>query len=405
MPEISAPIVQIEPPAPNAATSAESTEQRRPPARIAFEPTLLQHEQEFFAAAEREPEQVGEKETHLEQPAPRAPTDTIVDTQNFDAHSDTIPGARQRQASRDELKVPTRGVPKWAVATVVVVALAGSGLVLSLTLSSESENKSESPKASASVSKKPAPSASVAPASSLARRPPKASVQPSSLGAPPPPPPLPVAEPVPSPPAPVQRTAPRSQEPVSPPLHPSKAQNAPQVQHREPAPAPVAESTPKKPSVEPAPKSPSVVTPPEVAKTLSPLDRIIAEIRLISPDPVGIEDKARELARIIARSKRKEAGQIVDKLGPPIAVDPLSRDATLEESLQTFAISVLGRVATDDDDNRAVDALLMLGEWVSNGGKGKQKALSALQTLSHEQVIKTSAPRLRALKTAQAQAD
>ena len=181
----------------------------------------------------------------------------------------------------------------------------------------------------------------------------------------------------------------------------------PQVQHPEPAraPIPLAAPTSSKPSAEPAPRAPSVVTPPEVAKTLSPLDRIIAELRLISPDAVGIEDKARELARIIAKSKRKEAGQILDKLGPPIAVDPLSRDATLEDSLQTFAISVLGRVATDDDDNRAVDALLMLGEWVRNGGKGKQKALSALQVLSHESIIKTSAPRLRALKTAEVQAD
>ena len=181
----------------------------------------------------------------------------------------------------------------------------------------------------------------------------------------------------------------------------------PQVQHPEPAraPIPLAAPTSSKPSAEPAPRAPSVVTPPEVAKTLSPLDRIIAELRLISPDAVGIEDKARELARIIAKSKRKEAGQILDKLGPPIAVDPLSRDSTLEDSLQTFAISVLGRVATDDDDNRAVDALLMLGEWVRYGGKGKQKALSALQVLSHESIIKTSAPRLRALKTAEAQAD
>lgn len=120
---------------------------------------------------------------------------------------------------------------------------------------------------------------------------------------------------------------------------------------------------------------------------------------------MGIEDKARELARIIAKSKRAIAGQIIEKLAPTIAVDPLSRDSTLEESLQTFAISVLGRVATDDDDNRAVDALLMLGEWVHNGGKGKQKALAALQTLSHENIVKTSAPRLRALKTAQAQAE
>ena len=120
---------------------------------------------------------------------------------------------------------------------------------------------------------------------------------------------------------------------------------------------------------------------------------------------MGIEDKARELARIIAHSKRKEATRIIEGLGPPIAVDPLGRDSTLEESLRTFAISVLGRVATDDDDNRAVDALFMLGEWAKGGGLGKQKALSALESLGHESIVRTSAPRLRALKTAQSQGD
>jgi len=377
--------------------------------------TLLPHEQEFFAASVGEPEPTAEIDTYFEQPVrsvPRVPSDTIADTQNFDTHSDTLPSVRQRQSSINELKVPTRGVPKWAVASVVAVALAGSGLVLSLTLTGEPENKSESPQASAAESKKPAPSASAAVASSVARRPPRANAHPSAAGAPPappppPPPPAPVTEPEPQPPTLTHRTPQKAPEPVSPPLPPTRTQGASPVQHREPAPAtsPVAGPTSSKPSAEPAPRAPSVVTPPDVAKTLSPLDRIIAEIRLISPDPVGIEDKARELARIIAKSKRKEAGQILDKLGPPIAVDPLSRDSTLEDSLQTFAISVLGRVATDDDDNRAVDALLMLGEWVRNAGKGKQKALSALQVLSHESIIKTSAPRLRALKTAEAQAD
>lgn len=390
---------------PKIAPSLERGQSSSLPAPTGFEPTLLQHEQDFFATGEREPESTAQMPP-FEQHATREPSVLIADTRTSETHSDTLPGARQRQASRDELKVPTRGVPKWAIATVVAVALAGSGLVLSLSLTSESENKSESPKGSASAAKRPAPSASVSPAPSLARRPLRTSAQSSSAATPPPPPaPPPATEPQPVPAAQPRHAVPKTQEP-SPPVRPSKPQSAPShVQGRAPTPAPVAEPTSKKPSVEAAPKGPTVVTPPEVAKTLSPLDRIIAEIRLISPDPVGIEDKARELARIIARSKRKEAGQIIEKLGPPIAVDPLSRDSTLEESLQTFAVSVLGRVATDDDDNRAVDALLMLGEWVSNGGKGKQKALSALQTLSHESIIKLSAPRLRALKTAQAQAD
>lgn len=137
---------------------------------------------------------------------------------------------------------------------------------------------------------------------------------------------------------------------------------------------------------------------------MNPLDRIVAELRLISPDPVGIEVKARELARIIASSKRKEATRILQDLGPPIAVDPLGRDANLEESLRVFAISVLGRVATDDDDTRAVDAIFMLGEWAKDGVKGKQKAVTALQTLSLNSIVRTSAPRLNAVHTAQAEA-
>jgi hypothetical protein len=97
-----------------------------------------------------------------------------------------------------------------------------------------------------------------------------------------------------------------------------------------------------------------------------------------------------------------EAGQIIEGLEPSFAVDPLGHDATLEESLRVFAISVLGRVATDDDDTRAVNAIAMLGEWVRNEGKGKQKALSALQSLGNDAIVKDSAPRLGALKSAQA---
>ena len=136
---------------------------------------------------------------------------------------------------------------------------------------------------------------------------------------------------------------------------------------------------------------------------MNPLERIVAELRLISPDPVGIEVKARELARIIASSKRKAATRIIEDLGPPIAVDPLGRDANLEESLRIFAISVLGRVATDDDDNRAVDAIFVLGEWAKDGVKGKQKAVTALQSLSQNSIVRTSAPRLKAVQTAQAE--
>jgi hypothetical protein len=162
-----------------------------------------------------------------------------------------------------------------------------------------------------------------------------------------------------------------------------------------PAHAPTPEAQPR--------RSASVVTPPDVAKSMSPLDRILAELRIISPDPVGIEDKARELSRIIATSKRKDAFYIIDHLGPSVALDALGRDPALEESLRTFAISTLGRVALDDDDSRAVSAIFMLGEWAKSGGKGRQKAISALESIAKDRVIKASVPRTKALHAAQAE--
>ena len=315
----------------------------------------------------------------------------------------------RREPAIEEFKLPTTGVPRWAVATVFITALAGAGVVVALI--TEPEHKSTAPASSTSLtpkSKDGTPSASAKLKIAKPNLPPSA---PTSLT------PATPSQ-LPSRLAPSTMSAsPKAQEPVAlAPQQPKSTHVAPVIQAPAQRQTSVTKSVPQPPtpakklperSTEPTPKNNSsqVVTSPEVSRTLSPLDRIVAELRLISPDPVGIEDKARELARIIARSKRKEATQIIENLGPPIAVDPLGRDPNLEESLQVFAVSVLGRVATDDDDNRAVDALLMLGEWVKNGGKGKQKALSALQTLGHESIIKTSAPRLRALKTAQAQAD
>ena len=320
----------------------------------------------------------------------------------------------QRDIATDEFKLPTREVPKWAVGAVVAAALSAVGLVVVLT--NESDKKSGAPAGSASaksaepkhsathspISSAPTPKIAPVPPISQPKRPASAAAVTPSAAAPPPPPlPNPAPNTHPSPVAPVQNSKSIHSEPaVSAPVSTKSGQSKN---------SPIATPPKKSPekAVEPVARNNSaqVVTSPDVSRTLSPLDRIIAELRIISPDPSGIEDKARELARIIARSKRKEARQIIDGLGPPIAVDPLGRDPTLEESLRTFAISVLGRVATDDDDNRAVDALLMLGEWVKGGSKGKQKALSALESLSRDPTVKTSSPRLRALKTAQAQGE
>jgi hypothetical protein len=315
----------------------------------------------------------------------------------------------QREIVTDEFKLPTRDVPKWAVGAVVAAALVGVGVIVVLT--NESGQKTEAPAGSASAKTgKPKSSATPpqVPAVPTPSRPIKtpesaAATKPSQAPAPRVPAPVAPVSNIPEPtmaPTPKPKST-RSEPVVSVPVQSKSVQtkNAPIV-------APSPKKLPDK-NVEPVQKNNSspVVTSPEVSRTLSPLDRIIAELRIISPDPSGIEDKARELARIIARSKRKEAQKIIEDLGPPVAVDPLGRDPTLEESLRTFAISVLGRVATDDDDNRAVDAVLMLGEWVKGGNKGKQKALAALESLSRDPTVKTSAPRLRALKTAQAQGE
>ncbi len=332
---------------------------------------------------------------------------------------ESTPDEPRREIVTDDFKLPTRDVPRWAVGAVIAAALVGVGVVVVLT--SESGQKSEAPAASASAKTGPQKASATASQLASALAPTRSAKSHESAAAakssqaPPPqvPPPVapvpttakPTVAPTPATPPPKLNSA-RSQPVVSVPIQPKSAQskNIPAVQAPKSAPAP--KKSPDK-SVEPAQQNTTgpVITSPEVSRTLSPLDRIIAELRIISPDPSGIEDKARELSRIIARAKRKEAHQIIEDLGPPVAVDPLGRDSTLEESLRTFAISVLGRVATDDDDNRAVDALLMLGEWVKGASKGKQKALAALESLSHDPTVKTSAPRLRALKSAQAQAE
>ncbi len=315
-----------------------------------------------------------------------------------------LPASPRQQKPVEAFKLPTSGAPRWAVAVVLVVALAAAGVVIALVSTPETKHVAPSHSASAppSVSAS-SPARSVAPVRKSQL--PKAIVPPPSA-APSSPGQAPTASSAEAtkPATPEPATIPLPQPKVPPPvIEPVPVRLTKSAKPSLQGPAPATSSR----SVEPGTKTrpSSIVTPPDVNKTLSPLDRILAELRLIAPDPLGIEDKARELARIIAHSKRKEASQIIEKLGPPVAVDLLGHDANLEESLQIFAVSVLGRVATDDDDNRAVDALLMLGEWVENGGRGRQKALAVLTTLSNESIVKTSAPRLRALKTAQAQAD
>jgi hypothetical protein len=314
----------------------------------------------------------------------------------------------RREIAREEFELPTQGVPKWAVATVIGAALAVAGVVAAITYDSEKRPTPAQPSVSVSKPHPQASNAHPSVATAQSAQPSKPTPDPASAART-----KPNDNPTPPAPAPAKIAPPVAEPTVPSPskVKPSRAQpviEAPTLPPREPSKrtsviSPSLKKAPE-PAAEPQRRNDSnpVVTSPEVSRTLSPLDRIVAELRIISPDPLGIEDKARELARIVARSKRKEAGQIIEGLGPPFAVDPLAHDATLEESLRVFAISVLGRVATDDDDNRAVNAIAMLGEWVRNEGKGKQKALSALQSLGHESIVKNSAPRLSALKSAQA---
>jgi hypothetical protein len=313
-----------------------------------------------------------------------------------------------------DIKLPTNSVPRWAVITASVAVAGVVAAVVYVTREPSPESTLGVPSAKASAHAL-SPSAQAS-----AQRPnKKPQSQPSAAyAAPPPPPPPPVvtpppqavkpAEPKPTPdPAPAKPVSARvavDSPNVSAP-QPAKSQPGRPQSGKQPSatPAPSAHATPEE--SQPRGASASIVTPPEVAKNLSPLDRIVAELRLISPDAVGIEDKARELSRIIATSKRKDAIYIIDHLGPQVAIDTLGRDPTLEESLRTFAISTLGRVALDDDDGRAVSAIFMLGEWAKSAGKGRQKAIAALDSLGKESIVKTSAPRTKALRAAKAQID
>lgn len=306
------------------------------------------------------------------------------------------------------VQLPTNTVPKWAVAVAGLTVCAGIGAFIYLTREVEPE-----PQGPAALGSGAAAAVGSGPHASAAHSGTRAAVSapaPQQPAPPPPPPPPPAAneEPVPAPPnhaAAVKAHAAKAAAvaaptrvatdnnpvtPRTPAAHPSDAQSKPQVTGTGTGAGAHSGHT-------------EVVTPPDVAKSMSPLDRIVAELRIISPDPVGIEEKARELSRIIANSKRKDAFYILDHLGPQLAIDPLGRNPDLEESLRVFAISTLGRVALDDDDARAASAIFMLGEWAKSGGKGRQKALVALDSLGKENLIKASAPRAKALRAVKAQ--
>ena len=304
-----------------------------------------------------------------------------------------------------DLKIPTRSVPRWALLTAVAAVGVLVAAVVYFTRSESSSTEQPPPGNTAKLPTSVATHAAPAPVRAAPAQPePKVTTEP--------PPPAPPPTPVEPPPAPAAqpKSASEPHANASPKPHSARiavdALHVPAVPPPKNLPAPAASGKPAPASsaaAEPKHAATAVVTPPDVAKNLNPLDRIIAELRIISPDPAGIEDKARELSRIIANAKRKDAFYIIDHLGPPVALDPLGRDPVLEESLRVFAISTLGRVATDDDDTRAVSAIYMLGEWAKSGGKGRQKAIAAIESLSKENVVRSSAPRAKALRAAKAE--
>jgi hypothetical protein len=316
-------------------------------------------------------------------------------------------------AKRDpDVKLPTNSVPRWAVISASVVVAGVVAAVVYVTREPEPEEPTETSATASARAPAPSGSALGAATKSSDTKP----ALPQLPAAPPPPPPpqsvTPTAEPLksvePRRPVPSPAVVSKASDHTSKPASARVAVDSPSVHVQAPAKTlPSTASTAPKVAASAESQthrtSATVVTPPEIAKNLSPLDRIVAELRLISPDTVGIEEKARELSRIIATSKRKDAFYIIDHLGPPIALDALGRDPVLEESLRTFAISTLGRVALDDDDSRAVSAIFMLGEWAKSGGKGRQKAISALESLSKDRIIKSSAPRIKALRAARAE--
>jgi hypothetical protein len=360
-------------------------------------------------------------------PIPRVPSVPPPDVleKGWDDGSDELDADRQPRRSpgripipqktdsddESDYKLPTRGVPRWALITAIVTV---SVLVTAVVYLTKDDVTTPAEPATSASAKAKTTAPQMSATAKASTRPTKSSAKPAQSAAPPPPPVVPVAppatpspEPKPAPPVPPEPHANPAQK--SPPgrvamdavnvpaAHPAKTEPTAAASTK-PTPAATATQEPRRASA-------TIVTPPDVAKNMSPLDRIIAELRIISPDPVGIEDKARELSRIIASSKRKDAFYIIDHLGPPVALDPLGRDPALEESLRTFAISTLSRVALDDDDSRAVSAVYMIGEWARSGGKGRQKAIAALDSLNKEKIFKTSSPRIKALRAVIARLD
>jgi hypothetical protein len=149
----------------------------------------------------------------------------------------------------------------------------------------------------------------------------------------------------------------------------------------------------------PAAAAEPALSPPKVRRTI---DDIMLELVLVPVVPTSIEAKAQDVARVVARSARKEAELILGRLIPEalLAESETADPRSLEPVRQVVAL-LLKKVALDKDDNRAALAIGSLGEWAKSRKHGAAAKL-ALEQLAEDRMISSRPKRLRALERVQA---
>ncbi|MGE5787325.1 MAG: hypothetical protein ACM3ZE_22215 [Myxococcales bacterium] len=173
---------------------------------------------------------------------------------------------------------------------------------------------------------------------------------------------------------------------------PAAGQSQPSTKPATPAPSP------KVTAEEPATDVPGTPRTPTPSRTV---DDIIAELRQIPNDGAAIEAKAHEVARIVARSVRKEAEIILQRLIPEeVLVGTETADTRVLEPVRRVVALLLKKVAVDKDDNRAALAIDTLGEWAKLRKHGAAAKLT-LDELAEDRVVLSRPVRLRALERVQ----
>jgi hypothetical protein len=202
--------------------------------------------------------------------------------------------------------------------------------------------------------------------------------------------------PVPSP-SPRQKSTPTAATPVRQKSTPTAAMPVRQksVQPVEP------KTEPKSEPVD-APTTSEPVSSPSTPKPSRTIDDILIELLQIPGDSASIEAKAHEVARIVARSGKTDAEQILMRLIPEeVLAGKETVDSRTLEPVRRVVALLLKKVALDKDDNRAAIAIDSLGEWAKSRKHGAAAKLT-LDQLAEEAAVVSRPRRLRALQRVQA---